>query len=229
MEKVLKGMVVMFLCMGVLFSSLGYIGSPVQAAKPVVKNYGLHDTDEANRYGWMTDVKKMYESFASPAATVTNYNYFTKSTLLSGLKSANYLNIHTHGGDSDGTGNRLKCIDSSNNISYLKMSDISGLSSTAFSSMKVCYLGACYSALSGSNLALAVKNHGAKCTIGYSKSVKTAYNYNTIAAYNLYYTTTDSTVAGAMALAVKGTYNKYGGYGDVDSYKIYGTSSLKYN
>lgn len=232
MKKIAKRIVIMFMCTGVVCSLLNYVSAMVgAAAKPVVKNYGLHDEDGANRYGWMTDVKTMYGTLASPTATVTNYNYFTSANLCDGMKTSNYLNIHTHGvtKSSDSSYYALKCVDSSGTNSYLTLSHISGLSSTAFNSMKVCYLGACQSADSSRNFALAVRNHGAKCTIGYAKSVNTACNYNTIGSYNLTFTTTSATVASAMATAIKGTYNKYGTYGNVDSYKIYGTSSLTYN
>ena len=221
MKKHIKRMIVAFFCLGIICSILNIRQYAITATStPIVKNYGLHDPDGSDRYSWMADVKSMYTTYASPAATVTNYNYFSSSTLINGLKGANYLNIHTHGNST-----KIKCIDSSENVTYLTTSTINSYGSTVFSNLKVCYIGAC----SASNVALAIRNRGAACTIGYQEDVKTACNYNTIAAYNLGFATAGRTVANAMSAAIAGTYTKYGTYGSTDSYIIYGNSSLKYS
>lgn len=232
MEKHIKRMIVAFMSLGIICSILNIKQHAIDATStPIVKNYGLHHSDGADRYSWMADVKSMYTTYASPTAKVTNYNYFTRSTLYDGLNSANYLNIHTHGAFNSTTSTTygLVCIDSSGNRTDLTLAAVNNYSSGIFSNLKVCFLGACQSAGIHHNMALAVKNHGAACTIGYQETVDTKCNYNTIAAFNLGFATANKTVANAMSAAIAGTYTKYGQYGETDSYQIYGNSSLTYN
>ena len=121
------------------------------------------------------------------------------------------------------------CIDSSGNRTDLSLATVNNYPSGIFANLKVCFLGACQSANSYHNMAQAVKNCGAYCTIGYEKSVNTQCNYTTIRAFNLGFATANKTVANAMSAAVAGTYNVHGKYGNTDTYKIYGKSTLKYS
>ena len=232
MKKNTKKIISSFLFAGLLCTSINVLSFSANAAsKPIIHNFGLHDPDGANRYGWMSDVYQFYTNLASTKGTVTNHNYFTSSTLLSSFSNANYFTIHTHGiiSSSDSSYFALKCIDSSGNKTSLNKDALNVYSSNAFSNLKVAYIAACESANSNHNFASILKNHGAKSTIGYAKSVNTSCNYNTIGAFHLVFCNGNTTVSSAMSNAIKGTYNKYGKYGNVDSYKIYGSSSIKYN
>lgn len=226
MKKIAIKLIVIFSCIGLVCTIVPELVAA--AAKPVVKNYGLHDTDGYDRYGWMKDVKKMYECSAKPNATVKNFDYFASASLLYGMKTSSYLNIHTHGRNEGITSYSLKCVDSSKKVTYLSLSKISGTSKTEFSNLNVAYIGACESAKKFGSFAEELYRHGAKCTIGYRVPVKTKCNYHTIGAFNLAFSTRNATVASAMSSAIKATYNKYGKYGDVDSYVIYGNKNLKY-
>lgn len=231
MRKIIKISGV-FLVIGIIFVFLPKFYK-VEAATKTVYLYGLHDEDGADRYSWMNTVSSMYSgntAVASPTANTSVHNYFTSTTLKNGLINADYLYIQTHGVEySDSSSYTLKCKDSSNNVSYLSLATINNMLENKLSGLRVAYIGACSSAASKHNFAKAVCTKGAKCAIGYSRSVKTNCNSYVLGSFNAYFCTGSYTVSTALANAQKNCYSKFGTYGDTNSAIIYGSSSLKYN
>ncbi len=101
-----------------------------------------------------------------------------------------------------------------------------------FSSMKLAYYGSCMSARTdsryGNLLSYTTSTLGASSALGFYNSV-----YDAEATYfeeQLFSRLcSGDTVSEAAAAAKAATYSKYSDYGEVDSYKIYGTSSTKIN
>ena len=91
------------------------------------------------------------------------------------------------------------------------------------------YLGACETASGSNNVASLIKSKGAKTVIGYSESVNTKCNSYAIKLFNKKWTKGNASVSAAMASATFDTLSKYGKYGNVDSYVIYGNSGQVYN
>lgn len=211
---------------------MSYIHSNA-ATRAYVYNYGLHDDSGIDRYSWMSMVKYYYEdNQKNIPIKVKNNNYFDYLDLKNGFFDAKYLNIQTHGNIASFGSNDygLVCIDKNKNKTYYTYSFVQlCCSSNSFSNLKVCYLGSCYSALSGRNMANAIYNHGAKCTIGYKDTVSSKHNSMMIKMFNLYFSQGKISVAQAMRYAQQQVYSKYGNYGNTNLYVIYGDKSRIFN
>lgn len=169
----------------------------LNASSTTVALLGLHDEDGADRYSWMDSVKSHFESNTS--YTVIKRNYFTASEMNLYLQGSRVFIIHTHGVND---GNGLKAVNSNGDISYLWRSNISSLSSTSMSNLRVCFLGACKSGSfegnSSTSLVHAIRSRGAKCVIGYNQSVGTVQNRTFIEGFG-YCIGRGETVSNALA------------------------------
>jgi hypothetical protein len=101
-----------------------------------------------------------------------------------------------------------------------------------FNSMKFAYYGACQTARTdatyGNLLSYTTSTLGAASALGFYNSV-----YDSQATYfeqQLFINLRNgSTVSSSANAAKSATYSKYGSYGEVDTYRIYGNSSTKIN
>ena len=191
--------------------------------------FGIHDPDGADRTSWMQSVQDMYNPFSGAQisctpASVSITEYFGASDLLTSLKNSDYLYIHTHGLTEDTGLFKLKCI-STSRTSWLSDSIVFDQSVNAFSSLKVCFVGACNSY----PMAEALRNRGAVCAIGYQDTVSTTQNRYVISCFNLFFCSGNYSAAESLSRALAACYSNYGTYGATDSAICYGTSTVKYS
>lgn len=226
----IKKMIIVFMTIGIICMAVNTTQyTDLFAAKLIkISAFGLHDLDGWDRYSWLPHMKNYYAKVKN--ATVNTYDYFTKDSLNKQLKEADYLYIHTHGLYDDRTDKTyaLKCVDKNKNITKLTLDSVNKTSKTQYKNLKVLYLGACGSAEPNHNMAKSFYEHGAKCVIGYTVSVQTDCNRTAIDTFNSYFATGTHTVNKAYHYAMDAVYRKYGKFGFINSYVIWGDSSLKF-
>ena len=202
----------------VVVMAVSAVIEPKAATGSQVYLYGLHgepNPDCGYHCSWLGRVRNMYKEHDS-LAEVTTRHHSGAGNMYKNMQKANYMMIVTHGSP-----NSIGGYSSIGTKSSLTIDDIR--KGPELSQLKVCLITACNAA----PVARAIKERGAKTTIGFTEQIYTASCRKMQLYFNSYFTS-GQTVTVAMHNACNATVRDLKEDYGCRSYGIFGNMSQKF-